>query len=66
MVLVFEPKQTHSVWHEFYSRARTVEGLVKQLRRGVKDGLHIGWRIYRREYEEIGICTGPVKLRGDN
>lgn len=65
MVLVFEERLGHSVWQDCISQARTVKGLISQLRAGVRSGEYVAWRLIRHEYEETGILTGPVKLRSD-
>ena len=54
MVLVYQPELTHSVWQDVVSRHRTVKGLEKHLRKGVKDGKWWGWRIIRIEKEVLG------------
>ena len=53
--LVFQPELTHSVWTDFMSRARTQEALEKQLRKGVRSGEYVGYRLHRIEAEYLGI-----------
>jgi hypothetical protein len=53
-VLVFEPALTHSVWQDFESRARTRDGLERQLRNGVCAGRFVGYRLLRIETQHIG------------
>ena len=54
MVLVFQPELTHSVWQDLISRHRTIEGLERHLRKGVRKGDWVGWRIIRVEKEMLG------------
>jgi hypothetical protein len=56
MVLVFNPTLTHSVWQDLISRHRTVKGLEKHLRKGVRDGEWVGWRIIQVEKEVRGFA----------
>lgn len=65
MVFVFDERLGHSMWQDCISYARTVEGLIKQMRKGTKDGEYVGWRLIRHEYEELGILTGPVQLKSE-
>lgn len=65
MVLVFQSQLNHSVWVDFRSSARSLEGLIKQLRKYTKDGHCVAWRLIRHEYEELGIITGPVQLKSE-
>ena len=45
-------------WIDLATKARTEAGLVKQLRKGVKAGEWIAWRIVRIEREEMGVFDG--------
>lgn len=54
MVLVYQPELTHSVWMDFDHRKRTVESLEKELRRGVRKGEWVAWRLIRVEKEVMG------------
>lgn len=58
MVLVFQPELSHSVWHDFLSRARTLAGLERQLKAGVKRGDWVAWRLIRIEREVMGNVDG--------
>lgn len=54
-VLVFEPKLTHSVWQDVSHHKRTRKGLEAMLRKGVKSGEYVGYRLMTVEAEHIGI-----------
>ena len=54
MVLVYEPLLTHSIWQDFKSLHRTQAGLEKELRRGVREGEWVAWRLIRIEKEVMG------------
>ena len=54
MVLVFEPALTHSVWQDFESRHRTLDGLEKRLKQGVKNGEWVAWRLITIHKEIMG------------
>lgn len=54
MVLVYEPRLTHSVWQDFYSRHRTENGLERRLRAGVRNGEWVAWRIIEIKREAMG------------
>jgi len=53
-VLVFDPRVTQSHWEDYNHSCRTVEGLKKQLRRGVKRGDWVGWRLITIHKEVLG------------
>lgn len=59
MVLVYQPELTHSVWVDHVTRARTVKGLERGLKQGVKDGRYVAWRLMRTENEVYGNVKGP-------
>lgn len=63
MVLVYQQELTHSVWQDFESRARTMEGLEKQLKAGVRSGEWVAWRIMRIEKEVWG--NGSLEIKGN-
>ena len=54
MVLVFKPELTHSVWQDFFSNHRTIRGLERALKKGVNDGVWVGWRIIDIQKEVLG------------
>ncbi len=54
MVLVYQPELTHSVWQDFISRHKTIDGLEKALRKGVRNGKWVGWRLMTITKEVIG------------
>lgn len=56
MVLVYEPALTHSNWEDVVHHCRTLNGLVRFLRKGVRDGNWIAYRFLTIH----GECTGNV------
>lgn len=54
MVLVYQPELKCSVWVDYHSKARTIKGLERQLRAGVKDGICVAWRLIRIKKEVMG------------
>ena len=54
MVLAYQPELTHSVWQDLISGHRTIESLESYLRKGVRDGRWVGWRIIQVEKEVLG------------
>ena len=56
MVLVFQPELTHSVWQDFISRARSRKNLERILRKGVRDGDWVAWRLITIHHEVHGNC----------
>ena len=58
MVLVFQPKLTHSVWEDFECRARTRKGLIKILAAGVRCGQWVGYRLMTIERDVMGNVPG--------
>ena len=54
MVLVYQPELKCSVWIDYYSKAKTVAGLERQLRANVKNGNCVAWRLIRIEKEVMG------------
>ena len=57
MVLVYQPELTHSVWQDFMCRCRTQEAFERLLRKGVRDGEWVAWRLIRIEKEVMGNAT---------
>ncbi len=60
-VFVFDEKLGHSHWVDYLSRARTLDGLIKQLRQGVRSGTYLGYRLIHIYCERIGIVDAPSK-----
>ena len=63
MVLVFEPRLTHSVWQDYGGMCdeetgdeiiRSDDEMVEDLKQGVRDGRYVGWRLHRVEREVVG------------
>lgn len=59
MVLVYEPRLTHSVWQDFESRRRSQQSLEKRLRLGVRQGEWVAWRII--EIRKEVFCNDTAK-----
>jgi hypothetical protein len=55
MVLVYEPALTHSVWQDYWHLRRSRVTLERELRRGVKQGRWVAWRLIYIEKEVMGI-----------
>lgn len=55
MVFMFSPELGHSMWVDFYHRKRTVKGLIKHLRKAVKRGEYIGYRLITIHHEAKGV-----------
>lgn len=55
MVLVYQPKLTHSVWQDVMHNKRTFRGLEKMLKDGVKKGEYVGFRFMTIHHEEMGV-----------
>lgn len=54
MVLVYQPELAHSVWQDFRHKRRSQESLERELRRGVRDGDWVAWRLMQIEKEVMG------------
>ena len=54
MVLVYQPELTHSVWLDYRNTSRSIQGLERKLKEGVRRGDWVGWRLVRIEKEVIG------------
>ena len=54
-VLVFEPKLTHSVWCDFMHRRRSLKTLEAELRKRVRSGEFVGYRLITIHKEQIGV-----------
>lgn len=51
MVLLWDERSGINHWIDLHHRCRSVESLVRLLKRGVKQGHWIGWRIVTIEQE---------------
>lgn len=54
MVLVYQPELTCSIWQDFISKHRTLNGLEQRLKQGVRNGEWVAWRLMRIEKEIMG------------
>lgn len=54
-VLVYQPELTHSVWTDLMHRKRSRESLEAMLRKGVRSGEYVGYRLLTIEAEYVGI-----------
>lgn len=55
MVLVYEKALTHSVWLDYWHQNRTLSGLMKALRKNVKSGVFVGYRLITVHEEKLGL-----------
>lgn len=54
-VLQFEKRLTHCVWYDYIHRCRTMDGLIKHLRREVKAKRIMGYRLLTIHREVRGV-----------
>jgi len=54
-VLEYKPELTHSVWIKMILRNRTYEAKRRELRKLVKAGTFVGYRIVTVHEEHIGV-----------
>lgn len=54
MVLVYQPELRNSVWMDLIHRCRSLAGLEKQLKAGVRSGEWVAWRLIHIEKEIMG------------
>jgi len=54
MVLVYQSELRTSVWMDLLHRCRTLHGLEKQLRAGVRSGEWVAWRLIRIDRQVFG------------
>ena len=54
MVLVFMEELGYSIWQDYVSHHRTRKGLEHGLRKGVRKGEWMAWRLMHIEKEVIG------------
>lgn len=62
MVLCPEPALTHSVWCDYITRARTMNGLMRELRREIKAGHFVAYRFITIHEQHYGL---PNTENGD-
>lgn len=55
MVLKYEPDLTHSVWVDYFTRCRSRKSLLKLLRKEVKAGNYVGYRLITVRREVYGV-----------
>lgn len=60
-VFEFDERLGHSHWIDYISRARSVEGLLKELQTQVKRGVYLGYRIMHTYYEVRGVEPIPTE-----
>ena len=53
--LIYQPELTHSVWTDVQHRCRSRAALQKMLRKRVRSGEYVGYRILHIEEEHIGV-----------
>lgn len=54
-VLVYQPELTHSVWTDVMHQKRSRQSLEAMLRKGVRSGEYVGYRLLTIEAEYVGI-----------
>jgi len=54
MVLVYQPELTYGMWRDFQNRSRSIEGLERKLKEGVRRRDWVAWRLIRIEKEVMG------------
>ena len=54
MVMVYMPELRHSVWCDFQCRSRTIEGLRKVLKKGIRNGEYVAYRLIYIHEEVMG------------
>jgi len=59
-VLVFDERLGHSHWLDHQSRARTLKGLIRELRAGVASGDYVGYRLIHIYWERLGKVSAPT------
>lgn len=63
-VLVYEPRITHSVWTDVMHRNRSRKSLEAMLRKGVRSGEYVGYRLLTIEAEYVGISWPNARGAG--
>lgn len=58
-VFEYDERLGHSHWIDYISRARSVDGLLKELQSQVKRGVYLGYRITHTYYEVLGVMHKP-------
>lgn len=54
MVLVYQPELTYGMWRDYRNRSRSIEGMERKLKEGVRRGDWVAWRLIRIEKEVMG------------
>ena len=64
--LIFQPELTHSVWTDVMHRKRSRKSLEAMLRKGVRSGEYVGYRLLTIEAEYRGISwpNAPLEPSG--
>ncbi len=62
--LIFQPELTHSVWTDVMHRKRSRKSLEAMLRKGVRSGEYVGYRLLTIEAECIGVCWPNIGMSG--
>jgi len=60
--LIFQPELTRSVWTDVMHRKRSRKSLEAMLRKEVRAGRYVGYRLLTIEAEYIGVCWPNDKL----
>lgn len=60
--LIFQPELTHSVWTDVMHRKRSRKSLEALLRKEVRAGRYVGYRLLTIEAEYIGVCWPNDKV----
>ena len=63
-VLVYQPELTHSVWTDVMHRKRSQKSLEAMLRKGVRSGEYVGYRLLTIHAEYVGISWPNAKSAG--
>lgn len=61
VVLQYEPALTHSVWVDYRHRKRSIEALLKGLRKEINDGRFVAYRLITILGESIGMPDMPIE-----
>lgn len=65
-VLVYQPELTHSVWTDVMHRKRSQKSLEAMLRKGVRSGEYVGYRLLTIHSEYVGISWPNSMICGDS
>lgn len=58
-VLEFNDRVGYSIWIDYISRARTINGLINELQAQVKRGVYLGYRLHHVYVECRGVVNQP-------